>query len=66
VDSKIIQQERRFNYLGVEVSSERNFVKEALTQAIKAATVSRYLRDIIGQNKMMNTTSNLKIYKDLH
>lgn len=63
INNGIIQQVLRFNYLGVSVSSERNLIEEARTQAMKASRVSGYLRDIIWKNKMMSPQSKIKIYK---
>ncbi|XP_044746226.1 uncharacterized protein LOC123322928 [Coccinella septempunctata] len=63
VDSGIIQQVSRFNYLETNISCERNLLEEARTQSIKASRVSGYLRDIVWRNKAMSSQSKTRIYK---
>jgi len=50
IDKKIIEQVMKFNYLGVEISSERNSYKEVKHQVMKGARISGYLRDVTWRN----------------
>ncbi|ENN76919.1 hypothetical protein D910_01828 [Dendroctonus ponderosae] len=56
-----IMTSSKFNYLGVEVSSERNFSAQARTQAIKATRVSGYLNKKPGYQKETGTTERGKM-----
>jgi hypothetical protein len=42
-----------FNYLGVNITSPRNLVREIKTQARKAARVAGCLNDLFRRNKYM-------------
>ncbi|XP_011631965.1 uncharacterized protein LOC105423758 [Pogonomyrmex barbatus] len=53
----------KFNYLRIETASDRNITEEVRTQAIKAARISGYLRDIIWRNQHISARSKIRIYK---
>lgn len=63
LEGKSIEQVMTFNYLGVEITSERNLKTEATKQATKAMKVSSCLRQTIWRNEFMTTESKLKVYK---
>ena len=52
----------KLNYLGVNITSFANLVKEIKTQAQKAARVIGWLNDFVWRNKYMRK-ENKKIYK---
>ncbi|CAG9833287.1 unnamed protein product [Diabrotica balteata] len=53
----------KFNYLGVEITSDRDIRTETTRQASKAARVSGCLRETIWRNKYLITESKMKVYK---
>ena len=65
VKNKMIEQVMEFQYLGIDVSSERNTYKEVRKQTMKGARISGYLRDIIWKNKHLSQESKVKIYRTI-
>lgn len=63
VEEKVIEQVRKFKYLGLEITSNRNIVEEVRSQATKATLISGQLRDIIWRNRYMNIDSKTRIYR---
>lgn len=63
MEGKIIEQVMAFNYLGVEITSNRNLKEEVTRQANKAIRVSGCLREVIWRNKFMTTESKMRVYK---
>lgn len=47
VNNRSIDQIMCFNYLGVQITSNRNLSEEVITQTRKATAISGYLRDVI-------------------
>ncbi|XP_055372045.1 uncharacterized protein LOC129606020 [Condylostylus longicornis] len=63
IDGTIIEQVMSFNYLGVEVTSDRDSNREVRAQASKGAAISGYLRDVIWSNRYMLLDNKIRIYK---
>ena len=58
-----IEQVPKFNYLGAEISDNRDLKQEVRTQVTRAARVSGCLYNLIWLNKHMSTESKVRIYK---
>jgi len=58
-----IEQVPNFNYLGAEISAERELKQEVRTQVMKAARISGCLYNTIWRNKHMSTDCKVRIYK---
>ncbi|KAI4486876.1 hypothetical protein M0802_012256 [Mischocyttarus mexicanus] len=52
-----------FNYLGVEITSNRDLYRETANQVKKAAVVSGALKNIIWRNKYLRKETKTRIYK---
>lgn len=65
MNGAIIEQVMSFNYLGVEITSDRNLGAEVLKQTNKAIRIAGCLRDTIWKNKYMTAQSKVKIYKTM-
>lgn len=63
IDDKIIHQEVKFSYLGIEISCFGDIESEVRGQAIKAARTASQLNDTIFRNKYLRTESKVRIYK---
>ena len=61
----VIEQVPKFNYLGAEISANRDLKHEVRTQATRAAHISSCLYDLIWLNKYMSTESKVSIYKTI-
>ena len=60
----MVEQVMEFNYLGVNITSSGNLVKEIKTQAQKAARVAGCLHDLVWRkNKYKKKETTSKIYK---
>jgi hypothetical protein len=57
------EQVPKLNYLGAEISAERDFKQEVRTQAMKAARISGCLYNLIWNNKCMSIDCKSRIYK---
>ena len=51
-----------FKYLRCLVTSDRNLYNEVKDQALRCATISGCLKDIVWRNKYMSTEAKVKIY----
>ncbi|KAK9887098.1 hypothetical protein WA026_020042 [Henosepilachna vigintioctopunctata] len=63
VDGKSIQQEMKFKYLGIEISSYGDVEAEVREQATKAARIAGCLNDTIWRNKHIGIEAKARIYK---
>lgn len=61
--SHIIEQVMSFNYLGVEVTSDRQLTKEVVNAANKARRISGALNNIIWRNKYLSQEAKTRVYK---
>ena len=55
----------QFNYLGAEISANRDLKQEVRTQVMRAACISGCLYNLIWLNKYMSTESKVRIYKTI-
>lgn len=62
INRKIIEQVKKFPYLGVLVTSYGDITEKVRIQANKAATVSEALREIVWKNKGQNIKRKTRIY----
>ena len=62
VQNKIIEQVSQFKYLGMDLSSYYNPVKDLRSQINKATAISGCLRQIIWANEYMRKNSKVRIY----
>ena len=53
IDGRVVEKVIEFKYLGVNITSSGNLVKEIKIQAQKAARVAGYLNDLVWRNKYM-------------
>ncbi|XP_045463812.1 uncharacterized protein LOC123673370 [Harmonia axyridis] len=65
VDDKIIQQEMKFKYLGIELSGYGDIELEVRQQTNKALRVAGCLNDTIWKNKYLHTETKARIYKSV-
>lgn len=65
VDDKIIQQEMKFKYLGIELSGYGDIELEVRQQTNKALKVAGCLNDTIWKNKYLHTETKARIYKSV-
>ena len=63
VDGKIIHQEMKFKYLGVEISGYGDVETEVREQTNKAARIAACLNNTIWRNKHMRIETKARIYK---
>ena len=63
VDGKIIHQEMKFKYLGVEISEYGDVEIEVCEQTNKAARIAACVGNIIWRNKHMRIETKARIYK---
>lgn len=63
VDGKVIQQEMKFMYLGIELSANASIDKEVKRQITKANKVAGSLNDTIWRNKHLQQQTKARIYK---
>ncbi|KAH1028339.1 hypothetical protein HUJ05_001700 [Dendroctonus ponderosae] len=63
IENKIVEKVLQFKYIGIDLSSSHDPVKDLRIQINKAAAVSGYLREIAWANQYMRTESKVKIYK---
>ena len=59
----ILEQVAKFNYLGVEISSNGNLREEVKTQVTKGTRISGCLNNLIWRNRYMSAESRVRIYK---
>ena len=59
----ILEQVAKFNYLGVEISSNGNLREVVKTQVTKGARISGCLNNLIWRNRYMSAESKVRIYK---
>lgn len=60
-EGSVIEQVVLFTYLGIDVLSDQNLVKEAQKQTIKAAVIYSYLRYILWKNKSIKVENKMEI-----
>ena len=58
-----IDQVMQFEYLGIDISSSHDPVKDLRSQINKASALSGCLRDIVWSNPYMRKDSKIRIYK---
>ncbi|XP_044760224.1 uncharacterized protein LOC123317680 [Coccinella septempunctata] len=63
VEDNPIEQVMQFRYLGVDISSTHDPVKDLRSQINKASALSGCLRDIVWSNPYMRKDSKVRIYK---
>ena len=63
IDSEIVEQVTTFRYLGADISSCNETIKDLKSQINKASVTSGCLRDVIWNNKHMSIESKVRIYK---
>lgn len=63
IDDEIIQQEMKFTYLGIEISSSGDVAAEVRRQTIKASRIAGCLNDTIWRNKHIGIEVKSRIYK---
>jgi len=63
LQDKIMEQVSQFKYLGMDLSSYHDPVKDLRSQINKASAMSGCLRQIIWANEYMRKDSKIRIYK---
>ena len=63
IDGVIVQQEMKFKYLGIEISSFGDVEAEVREQTIRAANVAGSLNNLIWSNKNIRIEAKSRIYK---
>lgn len=63
VENEIVEQVMQFKYLGADITSGHDPVKELRGQINKALVMSGCLRDVAWNNKYMRRDSKVRIYK---
>lgn len=63
VDGQVIQQELKFKYLGIDITSYGNIEDEVRQQVTKANKVAGCLNDVIWRNKYLRQDTKARIYK---
>ena len=63
VENNPIEQVMQFRYLGIDISSTHDPVKDLRSQINKASALSGCLREIVWSNPYMRTDSKIRIYK---
>ncbi|XP_050503613.1 uncharacterized protein LOC126882681 [Diabrotica virgifera virgifera] len=63
VENNPIEQVMQFRYLGIDISSADDPVKDLRSQINRASALSRGLRGIVWSNPYMGPDSKIRIYK---
>lgn len=63
INNEIVEQVTTFRYLGVDISSCNEPIKDLKYQINKASLTSGCLRDVIWNNKHMSIESKVRVYK---
>uniref|UniRef100_A0A6P7FTG7 Uncharacterized protein LOC114332484 n=1 Tax=Diabrotica virgifera virgifera TaxID=50390 RepID=A0A6P7FTG7_DIAVI len=63
IDGKIIKQEARFRYLGIDITSYGDVKEEVRQQSLKASKAAGSLNDTIWKNKHLRQDTKARIYK---
>ncbi|XP_060524527.1 uncharacterized protein LOC132700944 [Cylas formicarius] len=63
VDGQVIQQEMKFKYLGIDITSYVNVVDEVRQQVAKANKVAGCLNDVIWRNKHLKKHTEVRVCK---
>ena len=63
VDDKIIHQEGKVKYLGIDISGYRNIETEVRNQAVRVMRAAMHLNDAIWWSKLIRTEAKARIYK---
>lgn len=63
VDGQVIQQEMKFKYLGIDITSYGNVEDEVRQQVAKANKIAGCLNDVIWRNKHLKKHTKARVYK---
>ncbi|CAG9841093.1 unnamed protein product [Diabrotica balteata] len=62
IDGKIIKQEAKFRYMGIDITSYRDVEEGVRQQSLKASKAAGSLNDTIWKNKHLRKNTKTRIY----